>query len=98
MTMTTAPKAPHSSPMKVRLERVASALDSVAQGTAWVLSKFTRVSSAGVFVDWGYTSFVDAWREDHRTGGRSYVLRLGIVEFMVDCRAPKSPKGAAAAQ
>lgn len=59
-------------------------LDNLARVSAWALSKFTRISAAGAFVERGGSSLWDAGAG--RSG--SYILRLGCLELVADYRTP----------
>lgn len=92
---TTNPVEPQQDPYGGRwntlLGEVVGALDTGAQRIAQVLSRFTRVSGAGVFVNWTHPPFVDAWKERYADGSGAFTVMLGRVEYIVDYRAPKRP-------
>lgn len=89
MTVTTTES--HTCSLKERLvQAVAGIADPLLRVAAWVASKVSRVSDAGVFYYPERTSFYDAWREGGEAGGGSLTLRLGHVELVVDYRASKA--------
>ena len=62
------------------------ALDALACMLAWLLSKVSRISGAGVFWISGGSSFWEAWKEPSQGGG-SWTLRMGRLELVADYEA-----------
>jgi hypothetical protein len=58
-------------------------LDTMAQGLATFLSRFSSVVDAGAFWHQGGSSFWDAWKE----GRGTVTMRLGRLELVVDRRS-----------
>lgn len=62
-------------------------LDALACVLAWLFSKVSRISGAGVFWVRGGSSFWEAWDEPSQRGGGSWTLRLGRLELVADYKA-----------
>ena len=68
------------------MQRTAATLDPLALVLARCLSRFTRITGAGVFYWPNLPSFWDAWTEEGLSGGRSLTVRLGRLELVADWR------------
>lgn len=65
----------------------AAILDPLVLTVARGLSRFTRITGAGVFYWQHLPSFWDAWTEQSTLGGGSLTVRMGRLELIVDWRA-----------
>lgn len=71
------------------LWRAAATLDPLAQALARGLSRFTRITGAGVFYWLDQPSFWDAWKEHQQDGSGDLTIRMGCLEVIVDWRGRK---------
>lgn len=79
--------APVHSGQARAMQRIAAILDPLALALARGLSRFTRITEAGVFYLPNLPSFWDAWKEPDPHGGGALTVRLGRLEFIADWRA-----------
>lgn len=68
------------------LWQAAATLDPLALALARGLSRFTRITGAGVFYWPDQSGFWDAWKESEPSGGGSLTVRMGRLEFIADWR------------
>jgi len=66
--------------------RTAATLDPLALALARGMSRFTRITEAGVFYWPDQPSFWDAWKERQQDGSGSLTIRMGRLEVIVDWR------------
>lgn len=76
----------HSSQARA-MQRIAATLDPLALALARGLSRFTRITGAGVFYWPNLPSFWHAWTEPSTLGGGALTVRMGRLEFIADWRA-----------
>ena len=69
------------------LWQAAATLDPIARALARGLSRFTRITGAGVFYWPNQQGFWDTWKERQQDGSGSLTIRMGSLECIVDWRA-----------
>lgn len=68
----------------------AATLDPLVLALARGLSRFTRITGAGVFYWPGQPSFWGAWRERQQDGSGALTIRMGRLEVIVDWRCARA--------